>query len=85
MRATADRYDRFVAVEDADAAGERLRVAYPFVPSRPKRRSFTKAQAMAVFVRDGFVDRFSGEHLVNPGALRMLAYLLPEEFRSSTA
>ena len=69
-----------LAVAQPTAAGEQLRSSYPFLPSRPKRRSFTKPQAMAVFARDGFVDRYSGERLVNPGALRMLAHLLPEDF-----
>ena len=68
------------ARDDRNAAAEHLRAAYPFVPSRPKRRSFTKPQAMAVFARDGFVDRFSGDRLVNPGALRLLAFLFPEDF-----
>jgi hypothetical protein len=35
---------------------------------------------MAVFARDGFVDRYSGERLVFPGTLRLLAKLLPNEF-----
>ena len=69
-----------LARDDRNAAAEHLRAAYPFVPSRPKRLSFTKPQAMAVFARDGFVDRFSGDRLVNPGALRLLAFLFPEDF-----
>lgn len=69
-----------LASDDPNAAADHLRAAYPFVPSRPKRQSFSKRQAMAVFARDGFVDRFSGERLVNPGALRILAYLLPQDF-----
>lgn len=35
---------------------------------------------MAVFVRDGFVDRYGGELLVFPGTLRLLSRLLPTEF-----
>ncbi|MFZ1427770.1 MAG: hypothetical protein WAS21_13460 [Geminicoccaceae bacterium] len=33
-----------------------------------------------MFTRDGFVDRYSGERLVFPGTLRLLAKLLPNEF-----
>lgn len=35
---------------------------------------------MVVFTRDGFVDRYSGDLLVFPGTLRLLAKLLPHEF-----
>jgi hypothetical protein len=31
-------------------------------------------------MRDGFVDRYSGKHLVFPGVLRVLALRLPAEF-----
>lgn len=34
----------------------------------------------AVFWRDGFVDRYSGEPLIFPGTLRVLGAVLPEEF-----
>lgn len=35
---------------------------------------------MALFIRDGFVDRYSGQRLVFPGTLRILSMLLPAEF-----
>jgi hypothetical protein len=35
---------------------------------------------MEAFVRDGFIDRYSGRRLVFPGALRLLSLLLPQEF-----
>jgi hypothetical protein len=35
---------------------------------------------MRIFVRDGFVDRYSGRRLVFPGALRLLSILLPQQF-----
>jgi len=35
---------------------------------------------MEVFLRDGFIDRYSGDRLVNPGALRVISELLPAEF-----
>ncbi len=33
-----------------------------------------------IFMRDSFTDRYSGNRLVFPGALRLLSRLLPEEF-----
>jgi hypothetical protein len=35
---------------------------------------------MSVFLRDGFIDRYSGARLVFPGVLRFLSRLLPAEF-----
>lgn len=33
-----------------------------------------------MFYRDGFIDRYSGTRLVNPGVLRLLSVLVPEAF-----
>jgi hypothetical protein len=57
-----------------------LRARYPFEPFSNAGRRCPPARCMAVFARDGFVDRYSGERLVLPGTLRLLAKLLPEEF-----
>ena len=37
-------------------------------------------QAARVFARDGFLDRYTGERLVFPGALRVLSIKLPAAF-----
>lgn len=57
------------------------RQEYPFVPAPPAvTRKFSKAQALRVFVRDGFVDRYSGDLLLFPPVLRVLTALLPDDF-----
>ena len=43
------------------------------------KRSRTDAEKVSVFLRDGFIDRYSGKQLVFPGTLRLLSYLLPDE------
>jgi hypothetical protein len=35
---------------------------------------------MRIFLRDGFIDRYSGARLVFPGLLRAISLLLPKEF-----
>jgi hypothetical protein len=60
-------------------AADIARHEYPFVPFRSAGRTYTEHQSMRVFVKDGFVDRYSGMRLVFPGALRLLSKLLPEE------
>ena len=39
---------------------------------------------MAVFARDCFTDRYSGERLLNPGLLRAVSRLCPEAFPFQT-
>lgn len=49
------------------------------VPNPPRRRS-SPTEFMRIFMRDGFVDRYSGHRLVFPGTLRLLSMLFPNEF-----
>jgi hypothetical protein len=65
---------------DLSSARDLLRAEYPFVPLSPEGRRYTDAQALQVFRRDGFLDRYSGQRLVFPGILRLLSRLLPQEF-----
>ena len=57
-----------------------LATEYPFTPLINAGRKYSFSQCMEVFVRDGFVDRYSGRRLVFPGTLRLLSLLLPLEF-----
>ena len=61
-------------------AAEIARREYPFLPVKTAGRKYTEQQSTRIFVRDGFVDRYSGKRLVFPGTLRLLSKLLPEEF-----
>ena len=63
-----------------DEAAGMARREYPFEPGAVVKRRYTEYQSLAVFMRDGFVDRFSGDLLVFPGTLRLLSKLLPDEF-----
>ncbi|MCK5685045.1 HNH endonuclease, partial [bacterium] len=53
---------------------------YPFVPYSKASRSYSERQKTKIFIRDGFIDRYSGERLVFPGTLRLLSLLMPDEF-----
>ena len=63
-----------------DTARQLLRDNYPFVTSARSKRIYTPMECMRAFVRDGFIDRYSGTRLVFPGTLRVLSLLMPEEF-----
>jgi hypothetical protein len=65
---------------DHNEAAEIARNEYPFNPTLPDKRSYTEYQSTKIFIRDGFVDRYSGDRLVFPGVLRLLSVKLPNEF-----
>lgn len=62
-----------------DVAATLARNELPFEPSEQTKRSRTDAEKVSVFLRDGFIDRYSGDRLVFPGTLLLLSHLLPEE------
>lgn len=65
--------------KQADAAAL-ISSDYPFVPEAAVERRYGEAEALRVFLRDGFIDRYSGDRLVFPGALRVLSEYLPGVF-----
>lgn len=58
---------------------------YPFVPPAPKdeqvkTRRYTPVQMTKIFLRDGFIDRYSGEKLLFPGIFRVMSVELTDLF-----
>jgi hypothetical protein len=53
---------------------------YVFKPLENKGRAYSEHQKIKIFIRDGFVDRYSGERLVFPPVLRIISLVMPEEF-----
>lgn len=53
---------------------------YPFRHMEATGRAYTDKQKLQQFKRDGFIDRYSGQKLVNPGFLKVLSHYMPEEF-----
>ena len=69
-----------IARGDREGASSILASEFPFAPVESAERRYSETEALRVFRRDGFVDRYSGERLVFPGTLRLLSVLLPESF-----
>jgi hypothetical protein len=61
-------------------AGSILGNRYPFVPLASVGRRYSIRQMFTVFMRDGFIDRYSGMRLVCPATLRLISKRLPEQF-----
>ena len=66
---------------DIDNAKVIVQNEYPFIPLERQKRVYTDTQKMRQFVKDGFIDRYTGKKLVNPGILKVISYYLPEEFQ----
>lgn len=62
------------------SAKDIIKTEYPFVKLTSTGRNYTDKQKMEQFVRDGFIDRYSGQKLVNPGILKVLSYYMPDTF-----
>lgn len=69
-----------IAADAMHEAAALLARDYAFSPIVRDGRQYTAAQCMQVFTRDGFIDRYSGQKLVFPGALRLLSMLMPTAF-----
>jgi 5-methylcytosine-specific restriction endonuclease McrA len=52
----------------------------PWAPKLIAKRSYSKALALRVFERDGFIDRYFGSPLVFPGALLLLGHVMSSQF-----
>lgn len=65
---------------DTDRAAVIARSEYPFAGRASAGRAYTELASTRIFIRDGFLDRYSGERLVFPAVLRLLSRLLPAEF-----
>jgi hypothetical protein len=65
------------------AAAAIIASRYPFVPPEKMTRrkpGSTMRQVLELFVRDGFIDRYSGDKLFCPPALHLINRRLPEQF-----
>lgn len=63
-----------------DSAKEVIQTEYPFEKLTSIGRNYTDKQKMEQFKKDGFIDRYSGHKLLNPGLLKVLSYYMPDLF-----
>lgn len=67
-------------ISDDNLAAKHCLAQYPFQTIEYERRSYSNRTKIFQFAKDGFIDRYSGERLLNPGVLRAISFLLPEDF-----
>lgn len=61
-------------------AEEVINRQYPFQNIEHLNRSYTKSKMLEIFLRDGFIDRYSGYKLIFPPVLRLLSIKFPDSF-----
>ena len=64
----------------ADTASSLLKRDYPFASDPITKRQYGPLESSRVFMRDGFLDRYTGERLVFPPVLRVISIALPADF-----
>lgn len=57
-----------------------INLKYCFNNIKAEKRSYSDKDKCKLFYRDGFIDRYTGDRLVNPGILKVLSIYFPEEF-----
>lgn len=72
-----------LAAGDPGAAQRELAARWPFAPGDAAAREYAELDALNVWLRDGFIDRYDGTRLVFPGTLLVLSRMLPAEFPDS--
>jgi len=77
---TITRMCDLIAAGRVDDARDVVTRDYPFAARLPAGRNYSEATSTRVFMRDGFIDRYSGDRLISPGVLRLLSLLLPDAF-----
>ena len=53
---------------------------YPHKAVKVEKRKYTTAEKMEQFLSDGFIDRYTGKRLLNPGMLKVISTYFPDEF-----
>jgi 5-methylcytosine-specific restriction endonuclease McrA len=61
-------------------AGKLVKSRYPFDPPVEKRCSISKLDRTRVCLRDGFIDRYSGDKLFFLSGLELVSMSIPEDF-----
>ncbi|HEX5322430.1 MAG TPA: hypothetical protein VFW40_01495 [Capsulimonadaceae bacterium] len=77
---TITRVCEALSNNNAAFASRILQDEMPFAAHGIVNRNYPKHKVVALFVRDGFIDRYSGKRLLFSPALRLISSLIPEDF-----
>jgi len=80
-----EKAGKYLLSGEQETAKMLINEQYPFKHMEATGRAYTDKQKMQQFKKDGFIDRYSGQKLVNPGFLKVLSYYMPEENWATTS
>jgi 5-methylcytosine-specific restriction endonuclease McrA len=69
-----------ISNSDIEIAKKIIREEYPHNFIEPEKRITSSYEKLKVFLRDGFIDRYSGKKLIFPNVLRIMSEELGEVF-----
>jgi hypothetical protein len=72
----------FIALVEGklEVAKRIVKIEYHYNILKLNNRNYNEHQSTKLFVRDGFIDRYSGKRLIFPPILRIFSILMPEIF-----
>lgn len=68
---------RSLTSSGVDAATVILHQEYKFDPEPITKRVYGPMESMRVFLRDGFIDRYTGTRVIFPPVFRLLSLVMP--------
>lgn len=71
---------KMLIINKKDTAKEIITNEYPHEIVEIEKRSYTMTEKMEQFLKDGFIDRYTGKRLLNPGMLKVISNYFPDEF-----
>lgn len=75
-----EEISRLILLDNKGEAKALLQNSYPYQSFEVSKRTYTLSQKMEQFLKDGFIDRYTGKKLVNPGILKILSFHFPDDF-----
>lgn len=59
---------------------ETINAEYKFEYKKIEKRAYKDIYKFNIFIRDGFIDRYTGDKLLNPGILKVFSFYFPNQF-----
>lgn len=75
-----DKASKLLLNNNKEEAIKTINDQYKFEYKKIQKRNYSDSQKFKIFVRDGFIDRYNGEKLLNPGILKVFSTYFPKEF-----
>lgn len=77
---TIEKVAKESLIGEKENARNIIQKEYPFEKHEVFHRTYTLKQKMNQFKADGFIDRYTGEKLINPGILKVFSFYFSDDF-----